>query len=743
MKSILRHYVGLVALAMSATCAIVSCMPENAHAQPINPSQPATGVPLAGTGIAVAGQTVSINYGVANSPFTGNMSIGGTLSVTGAFSPSVISAVTSIGAPAITASTSLTTATLTASGTVSGTGFTNLFASPPPIGSTAANTGTFTAINGTTITGTTLTGTSLTLGTGQIVAGFTSTVANSVNRTLYGKTSDDLSPKDFGALGNGVTVNGALTTTATSPAITMTNAVFTAADVGKLVIVPGAGTAGVALVTTISTFTDATHVSLAANAVTSQTAIAQVLTYGTNDTTAIQLAVNNTCLGCTLRFPNGIYLLNAAIRLPQPITIQGPGNPSYGNQPGAAVVQTNTAANGFTMVASLANYRFSAFGILNIAFKDIAIKGPADNTLAADCIGVDATINSGVFHIRNNLFQNITVKDCTNGVNLVGIAYLNDFIGGSYAFNTTGLKFAQGLSGTVGGQTRIIGVQIDFNLTGISWFEDTNGGDLSVIGSTMADGVYGLRANQYAGLSIFGSHFESLTNGAPGVLAGGAGIYIPITINANPNSATDRVIEGNYFLSDDNDIVINQTATGFVGGGFAFPMRVDANYFADASALLIAVPVGHVGLDSNQFVWGASNAGPTGPINPSQISTNFLGILETQRRITKRFVLTAAYVSGQILASYPANFTPLSARLYLTANSSGFTSCSLGDAGNNARYVAAFNAQTQALNTWLNWTPPVPQFQMAGSGVSNQPILVCTAGTLSLAGVVEIDGYVP
>lgn len=109
-----------------------------AQAQIVNPSQPATGVPTAGPGIAVAGQQVSVNYGVANSPFTGNMSIGGTLGVTGA---------STLGATSAT--------TLSASSTVSGAGFTAFMASPPAIGSTAAGTGAFTTLaNSSTFTST-------------------------------------------------------------------------------------------------------------------------------------------------------------------------------------------------------------------------------------------------------------------------------------------------------------------------------------------------------------------------------------------------------------------------------------------------------------------------------------------------------------------------------------------------------------------------------------------------------------
>lgn len=620
------------------------------------------------------------------------------------------------------------------SGNISGSGTTNLFASPPAVGASAPNAGSFT----------TLSGSSLNLGLGSITAGIINpNAANTVNRSLYGKIGDDLTIKDFGAKEDGQAIIGNVTTVSGTAALTLSTGVFTSADVGKIIIVPGSGATGHALVTTIASFTSATQVTLTANAGTSQTAVSQTVTYGTNDTSAVQLAVNNTCNGCTLRFPNGITILNAAIQLPRPIQIQGPGNGSYINHIGAAVVQSNTAANAFTMVASLSNWAFSQYGILNMVFKDITIEGPSDNTLAQNGIGVDTTVNGGVFHIRNNLLENVTVKDFVAGVNYTGIAYLNDFIGGTYSRCTTGLLFAQGSSGTAGGQTRFFGVQVDFNTTGISFFEDTQGGDLSVFGSTVADGTYGIRANQYADLNIEGSHFESLTNGNPGVLAGGSAIYIPISINANPASATSRVIQGNHFLSNDNDIVINKTSTGFAGGGFAFPMRVDANYFGDASALLIIVPGGHAALDSNMFVWGASNSGPSGAVASSAISANFNGTFEANRRVTKRFVITAAYASGTVLWYYPNGFVPLSVRIYLTANSSAFTSCTLGDSGNSARYIAAFNANSQALNTWLNWTPPVPQFTMAGGGTSNNPQLICTAGTLSLAGVVEIDGYQP
>jgi hypothetical protein len=129
----MKNFLTRAMLALSSAAAIVaaSCSGDPAFAQVINPSQPATGVPVAGTGISVAGQTVSVNYGtVASTSLQGNAlhaptAIGDTTPNTAAFT------------------------TLSATGAVSGAGFSSLFASPFAIGSTAPNTGAFTTLSAT------------------------------------------------------------------------------------------------------------------------------------------------------------------------------------------------------------------------------------------------------------------------------------------------------------------------------------------------------------------------------------------------------------------------------------------------------------------------------------------------------------------------------------------------------------------------------------------------------------------
>lgn len=188
-----------------------------ADAQIVNPSQPATGVPVAGTGISVTGQTVSVNYGVANSPFTGNMSVGGTFSATGAVSGTGFSNL--FASPFAIGSTAANTGAFTnlsASGTLTGAGFSNLFSSPPPIGSTAANTGAFSTLGAT---GTVTASGNISVG-GQItspttvpvintnIASFLQTGTGATSRTAAAEFTDTVKPEQFGAVGDDVHDDG-------------------------------------------------------------------------------------------------------------------------------------------------------------------------------------------------------------------------------------------------------------------------------------------------------------------------------------------------------------------------------------------------------------------------------------------------------------------------------------------------------------------------------------------------------
>jgi hypothetical protein len=92
--------------------------------------------------------------------------------------------------------------------------------------------------------------------------------SGAVARTVDSKLEDFVSIRDFGGSHDGREFYGAASITGGTAALTVTGGNFTSGDVGKLIYVRGAGAAGATLATTVSAYTSATQVTLAANAST-------------------------------------------------------------------------------------------------------------------------------------------------------------------------------------------------------------------------------------------------------------------------------------------------------------------------------------------------------------------------------------------------------------------------------------------------------------------------------------------
>jgi hypothetical protein len=103
------------------------------------------------------------------------------------------------------------------------------------------------------------------------------------------KGSQAFSVKDYGAVGNGARVTG-VTASSGSPNINAPGANFVSGDVGKLAIVYNSNSAGT--VTTIQSVTDGDNVVLAANAGITVDSTVGFMIYGTDDSAAIQAALN-------------------------------------------------------------------------------------------------------------------------------------------------------------------------------------------------------------------------------------------------------------------------------------------------------------------------------------------------------------------------------------------------------------------------------------------------------------------
>lgn len=120
--------------------------------------------------------------------------------------------------------------------------------------------------------------------------------------------------KLYGAKGDGVQLaDGAMTSS--SAVLTSASASFSANDVGKLIVVAGAGATGVDLSTTILSRQSSAQVTLSATAGTTITG--SYVTYGTDDTVAIQAGIDAVIAlsrSIPLYVPSGIYMIGGALQ---------------------------------------------------------------------------------------------------------------------------------------------------------------------------------------------------------------------------------------------------------------------------------------------------------------------------------------------------------------------------------------------------------------------------------------------
>lgn len=453
------------------------------------------------------------------------------------------------------------------------------------------------------------------------------------------------------------------------------------------------------------------------------------------DNVFFQNAIDFIPRGGGLMVPTGYkYLFNDEVRINKPFTVYGQNQGSFVNDSDGYIEQTNIAKNAFTLVATLTNYAFGAYGIIGNKFSDIAIRGSSSGSRSLAAIGVDTSVNGGDFHIRECTFSNVDIRYFQKGYALTGIAYLNKWNDGCVFLCDTGLSLARGASSDVGGQNRAFGLTLDICLTCASIFMDTIGGGFSFFGCTLSESLMGLEANEEVILDVIGCEFEALVNAG-----NGAGIYIPMT-EANSNTQGTKTIIGNKFLSSDNDIWIDKQSTTS-DGNFYWPMLIDSNYFGSASALKLTVPAGHVlGFNSQAFVFGSANSGSVnGVFDPAQISPNYRGNDLRKRTFSARITFDGTYSSGSLMYAIPFGAVITSVRCYLTAHSSVFSAYEIGDQTSAARYLG-FDGSSVALNTWQNATIAVPEVII--DGTDNKLALTGTGGINGGAGVIEIQGYI-
>ncbi|MES3382695.1 hypothetical protein QDQ89_12285 [Enterobacter hormaechei] len=468
-------------------------------------------------------------------------------------------------------------------------------------------------------------------------------------------------------------------------------------------------------------------------------------TTGTDNWAGIQQALDDLPAGGTLFIPNvqsGAFAISKALRITKAVTIHGGGRGIFrqdASQIQRGIVQITSTENVFTLVASQGQWMFGQYGILDVHFRDIQIGGRSWTSLCARAIGVDTTVNGGDFHVRECTFSGVMFKYCRVPVEFVGIAYLNSFHQCAFAWSDNGFSINKGAASDVGGQTRFTLCTFDAiksNCVSLNLDSTGAGGDFYFAGCTFADAHGGIDVNEEASVVVYGCHFENLKKGPEST--SGFGLRFHITSPDNPSSQAIKSVVDNIFFDNDRSIIIDKSTSAFSSGGFNWPMRVDGNVFLDAVALEITQPAGHAGIDSQLFVWGASNTGlDNGKMLDSQISPNFYGYDQRRQRITRRYNFGAGLKNKDIL---PTGMVVTKARMYLTSNATSFTQLQFGDSQNNSRYMSV-NAQYQALNTWVNWSETLPQTVI--NPLSKFFEVFGTAGFSGAQGIFEIEGYIP
>lgn len=253
---------------------------------------------------------------------------------------------------------------------------------------------------------------------------------NSATSTMATNLYGYVNPKTFGALMDGIPLTNANITSGAA-SLTSTSAVFTVSDVGKWVLVWGAGPGGGtnSLMANISSFVSSTNVTLSINAGTTVSGGNAV--YGTDDAIPVQNALNY-CVsnGMVLDFPSGICVIKGVINntvkksilsIPNmglaeggaitptfspSITIQGRG---YGGMGGGSykcgwsgtwlvcVNATNVVSDSSFFQAGDDSSGSLAANMIKVVWKDIGIRLPGNPQMSALLMGyTSANALSGV-----------------------------------------------------------------------------------------------------------------------------------------------------------------------------------------------------------------------------------------------------------------------------------------------------------------------------------------------------------
>ena len=425
--------------------------------------------------------------------------------------------------------------------------------------------------------------------------------------------------KAYGATGDGITTASSGVSIANgSVMLTVVGASFASTDIGKRIIVPGAGAAGANLNAVIAGVSSPTLVTLTANASTMLSSVSESVTYGTDDTAAINTAIAAAARG-TVFFPAGIYMINASgVAVSTAVKLFGAS-------------QTGTILKLAASATQLLNVTASNVSIENITFDgmfnvtgNVATFALGLSTISVRSSTFTNSINYGVYF---NSTSNLLVDGCS--FTKAGVTEL--FYGINAACSNVNIvnNYCDNQGITASGIT--VGIWVDWFSVGI--LNNLNISNNIVIypgrGSTESDGiVVSVGAAGNADTLVVSNNVIKCV----GASTSGFGIEIAACTNC---SVTDNSI----LCVGGTGIVLENAATGTCSGNsiksttsdsgagislVAVDWDVNSNYIS-GFVYGIATTVGDVAIDGNSI--SSSNTGIYYNVNaggPSNISCNKL-----------------------------------------------------------------------------------------------------------------------
>lgn len=393
-----------------------------------------------------------------------------------------------------------------------------------------------------------------------------------------------------------VTSDGAMT--AGSATLTSASAPFKVTDLGKAIIVGGAGASGALLQSTIASYISPSQVSLTASASTT-TSAAGVL-WGTDNRAAIQSAIT----------ANGAETIAWAAPGDYMVTCPGSGNPALNLYTfGASMV--GASGHGGTDIGQLPSVQILGSGcpLVQIAANGVSV----ERMLIRDPIGNASTVGLQIGPVGNptpfstfSVSGNSIVCQKSNGTKCyTGTGVSTHFaLRGMFSDNvvedwSVGLSLGSGATpgSSESNANVLVANKIRENVTGLL-VPTAAAPDIFSYGNTFEGNIYGADLEGSAIFKDFGSHFENGNANIPGTpptVCGGAS-PAPVEI-VNCASSVETLATGFY------GVMSGTPVTSFYGT-------------SNSSSKIEGGPVGPVISGAGQLVLQDLTAGPssTAPI---------------------------------------------------------------------------------------------------------------------------------